>query len=123
MYFQNEIAPLVKKLTAKEQPVFVCRREEDPAEKRSALIREIGYDRVHITFPETKGPTEIGIRLVRDLCGTLTLGDTTEDDPENLLLVGDINLDGSDIRVSATISLKDFTGTANVVLREKDEVS
>ena len=107
---------LVEKLVAEDHAIEVCARD-DAAEKRQALVRAIGYDLVHVKFPHTKGGTEIGLRLQRDLCDDLDRVADPENGPERLRIVGDLTLDWVPIRVTAEFSLKSFAGTARVEKR------
>lgn len=117
--FGSVDSPLVEKLVTGEHQVEICSRAE-AEKKREDLIRQIGYDVVHVLFPNTKGGTEVGIHLQRDLCGDLNLTDDDSHGPGQLQLVGDLTLDWHPIRVTALVSLKSYKGTATVEKREPD---
>ncbi len=115
--FGSVESPLVEKLVVGEHQIEVCSRAEAD-KKREDLVRQIGYDLVHVIFPNTKGGTELGINLQRELCGDLNIPAKESGEPDTLRLVGDLTLDWKPIRVTALVSLKDFKGTATVVKRE-----
>lgn len=110
-------SPLVEKLIVGEHEIEVCSRS-DPETQREDLIRAIGYDLVHVLFPNTKGGTEIGINLQRELCDPLDIPEDRSEGPDRLRIVGDLTLDWVPIRVAADFSLRDYKGTATVEKRE-----
>src|SRR5437879_5467216 len=59
-YKENLMNELVKKLTSGKHPVEAVLRPEKTAEALQACIQR-GY--VHIKFTDTKGGTELGVRL------------------------------------------------------------
>lgn len=107
---------LVEKLAAGEHPIEVCARSNEK-DRLADLIRAIGFNLVHVTFPNTIGGTELGLHLQRELCDPLDIVADGSQNPETLKIVGDLTLDWVPIRVTATISLKDFTGVAVVEKR------
>ncbi|MEM6846627.1 MAG: hypothetical protein AAF580_00935 [Pseudomonadota bacterium] len=112
-------SPLVEKLVVGEHHIEVCSRS-DPDKRREDLIRAIGYDLVHVMFPNTTGGTEIGLNLQRALCDPLELPKDVDSGPERLKIVGDLTLDWVPIRVEADFSLQDYKGTATVRKRDED---
>lgn len=117
--FGSVESPLVERLVEGENQIEVCTRAEAD-KKREDLIRQIGYDLVHVKFPNTRGGTEIGIRLQRELCGDLEVPAEESDEPATVKLVGDLTLDWIPIRVTALVSLQDYTGTATVEKRDTE---
>jgi core binding factor beta subunit len=103
---------LVQKLTQEQRIVASMRPENTPALLKAAVDR--GY--VFIKFTETRGGTELGIRLIRDMSNT-------EADYENgtgsIHIVGDLTLDYVPVRFHGDINLATMEGTGRLEIREE----
>jgi hypothetical protein len=106
------VSDLVQRLTV-DQPIEVSIRPE-PTLTRLRTAIESGY--VHIKFTETRGGTELGARLDRDK-SDLTGGDLLEG-TGSVLLVGDLALDYTRVRLHGRIDLQTFVGTGHLEILE-----
>src|SRR5215813_15043822 len=101
---------LVDKLCEGDHPVIASLRPEKTAQALKERI-DLGY--VHIKFTETKGGTELGVRLDRDAL------DLSRADFENqagtVHLEGDLTLDYVKVRCVADIDLKTLAGKGHLV--------
>jgi hypothetical protein len=99
------VSELVNKLAVGDHPVEVSLRPE----KTAAVLKEcINRQYVHIKFTDTKGGTELGVRL--DPAATdLTKADLETGNGE-AKFVGNLTLDYVKVRCVATVNLKTFTG-------------
>jgi hypothetical protein len=98
------VSDLVQRLTA-DQPIEVSIRPEPTLDRLRAAI-ERGY--VHVKFNETRGGTELGIRLDREK-SDLTGGDLSTG-TGNILVVGDLELDYVQVRLHGRIDLQTLAG-------------
>lgn len=101
---------LVDKLCEGDHPVEVGQRPE----RTVKLFKEaIDRDYVHVKFTDTRGGTELGVRLDRDAC------DFSEADFENVTghvqLEGGLVLDYVKVRCIADIDLKTLEGKGHLV--------
>ncbi len=96
---------LVKRLSESDQPVEAGLRPEKTVK---ALKESIDRGYVHIKFTETRGGTELGVRLDRDAT------DLSDADFEHqagaVRLVGGLTLNYVKVRCTAEIDLKTLTG-------------
>jgi len=104
---------LVEKLSEGEHPVEVGLRPERTVELfKNALDR----DYVHIRFTDTKGGTELGVRLERDAC------DFSQADFESgtgtVHLEGGLTLDYVKVRCIADVDLASLAGKGHLVMVE-----
>jgi len=101
---------LVEKLCAGDHPVEASLRPERTAKALKDRI-EMGY--VHIKFTKTRGGTELGVRLDRDVT------DLSHADFENqkgtVHLEGDLTLDYVKVRCIADIELQTLEGKGHLV--------
>ena len=96
---------LVKKLTSGKHPVEAVLRPEKTAEALQACIQR-GY--VHIKFTDTKGGTELGVRL--DPSQTdLTNADFSTGQGQ-IRLAGSLKLDYEPVKCIAIINLSGLKG-------------
>jgi Core binding factor beta subunit len=106
---------LVQKLT-QEQRIIASLRPEPKLEYLKAAV-DRGY--VLIKFTETRGGTELGIRMIPEL------SKTTEADFENgkgtLWLSGDLTLDYVPVRFHGHIDLESLEGTGRLEIREEEK--
>lgn len=97
---------LVERLSQGQHPVeFRCRPETSLAALRDRLQQGL----VHVRFTDTRGGTELGVRIDRDACdfkrGDLEAGTGAVD------LVGNLTLDYVPVRFVATLDLQTLKGT------------
>lgn len=101
---------LVDKLCEGEHQVEVGLRPE----KSVKLLKEaLGRDYVHIKFKNTKGGTELGVRLDKDACN-LSNADL-EGGTGTIHLEGELTLDYVRVRCIADIALKTLEGEGHLV--------
>jgi len=105
------INELVKKLSTGRHEVTIGNREEPYSEIKERLI-DMKY--IHITFPNTKGGTELGINVDTDSC------DLKDADFEkgvgSVHIEGTTNLNYCDVRCVADIDLKTKKGQGALVI-------
>jgi uncharacterized protein YbdZ (MbtH family) len=101
---------LVEKLCEGDHPVIASLRPEKTVDAFKDRI-DMGY--VHIKFTETKGGTELGIRLDRN---TLDLSQADfENQSGSAHLEGELTLDYVKVRCIADLDLKTLTGKGRLV--------
>ncbi len=101
---------LVEKLCEGDHPVEASLRPEKTAKALKDRI-DMGY--VHIKFTETRGGTELGVRLDRD---TLDLSQADfESQTGKVHLEGNLTLDYVKVRCIADIDLKTLAGKGRLV--------
>lgn len=107
---------LVRRLCENHNPVeVIIRPERTAAALKKALER--GY--VHVRFSETKGGTEIGVRVDSDLTD---LTGANFEGPEGVIkLVGTLVLDYVPVRCTARIDLKTLMGDGQLEVLESAE--
>ena len=103
---------LVQRLT-QEQPVIVSLRPEATPER---LKDAVGRGYVHIKFTETRGGTELGIRLIQDLSDLS--GANYEAGSGKIHIVGDLVLDYVPVRFHGDLDLGSMAGTGRLEIRE-----
>jgi uncharacterized protein YbdZ (MbtH family) len=101
---------LVERLCEGDRPVEMSMRPE----KSAKLLKE-GIDRnfVHIKFTDTKGGTELGVRLDKDACD-FSKGDF-ESGTGTIHLEGGLTLDYVKVRCIADINLETLAGAGHLV--------
>jgi uncharacterized protein YbdZ (MbtH family) len=100
---------LVTRLCREDQSVEV---RTFPEKSPLALKESIDRNYVHIRFPNTKGGTELGIRIDPQ---ELNQDNADFEKPEGVVkLVGNLTLDYVKLRCSSEIDLKTLTGTARL---------
>ena len=104
---------LVQKLT-QEQPIVASLRPETNLQYLKAAV-DRGY--VYIKFTETRGGTELGIRLIPDL-SDLTKANW-ESGTGSIHIVGDLTLDYVPVRFHGDIDLEKLAGTGRLEIREE----
>jgi len=104
---------LVQRLT-QEQPIIASLRPEATAQRLKEAV-DRGY--VHIKFTETRGGTELGIRLIPDL-SDLT-GANYENSTGTIRFAGDLTLDYVPVRFHGHIDLASMAGTGRLEVREE----
>lgn len=102
---------LVRRLT-EEQPVEASLRPERTVELFQEAL-ERGY--VHVLFPNTRGGTELGVRLDRE-ASDLSGADYAAA-AGRVRLVGDLTLDDVPVRFHGTIDLDTLKGTGRLAPR------
>jgi uncharacterized protein YbdZ (MbtH family) len=101
---------LVDKLCEGDHPVEASLRPEKTAKALKDRL-DLGY--VHIKFTETRGGTELGVRLDRD---TLDVNHADfESQAGEVHLEGDLTLDYVKVRCIADIDLKTLKGKGHLV--------
>ncbi|WHA04456.1 hypothetical protein N3Z17_04335 [Candidatus Bandiella numerosa] len=105
------INELVKRLSTGKHEVTIGNREEPYSEIKERLV-DMKY--IHITFPNTKGGTELGINVDTDSC------DLKDADFEkgvgSVHIEGTTNLNYCDVRCVADIDLKTKKGQGALVI-------
>jgi len=109
------MSELVDKLSEGSHPVEVSLRPE----KSAAVLKEcVDREYVHIRFTDTRGGTELGVRLNMTL-SDLSKADFAKGEGESRF-VGDLTLDYVRVRCVADIDLKSFSGKGHLeVLRAR----
>lgn len=105
---------LVQRLTREQHVVAGLRPEATLAAFREALDRKY----VHVKFTETRGGTELGVRLddqASDLSGADFDGGSG-----SVTVVGDLTLDYVKVRLHATIDLSTLEGTGRLEVLEDE---
>lgn len=108
---------LVQKLT-QEQPIVASLRPETNLQYLKAAV-DRGY--VYIKFTETRGGTELGIRLIPEM-SDLTKANW-ESGTGSIHIVGDLVLDYVPVRFHGDIDLGSLAGTGRLEIRETAEAS
>jgi hypothetical protein len=108
---------LVQKLT-QEQPIIASLRPETTVAQLKAAV-DRGY--VYIKFTETRGGTELGIRMIPDLSNVSTAD--FEKGTGSIHLVGDLVLDYVPVRFHGDIDLASMAGTGRLEIRETADTS
>lgn len=104
---------LVQRLT-QEQPIVASMRPEPTLENLRAAI-DRGY--VYIKFTETRGGTELGIRLDQER-SDLTRGDLAQG-TGSVHIVGELVLDYVPVRFHGDLDLQTLKGTGRLEILEK----
>jgi uncharacterized protein YbdZ (MbtH family) len=106
---ENESGSLVKKLSQGTHPVEVTMRPEKTLKAFKGCI-DRGY--VHVKFTDTKGGTELGVRLTPDM-SDLTAANF-DHGTGKAKIVGDLMLDYVKVRCIANINLDTFAGDGHL---------
>ena len=105
------INELVKRLSTGKHKVTIVNRKEPYSEIKERLI-DMKY--IHITFPNTKGGTELGINVDTDSC------DLKDADFEkgigSVHIEGTTNLNYCDVRCVADVDLESRKGEGYLVV-------
>jgi hypothetical protein len=109
----NAMNDLVQRLT-QEQPIIASLRPEATAER---LKDAVGRGYVHIKFTETRGGTELGIRLDKEKSDVS--GANYETGTGSIHIVGDLTLDYVPVRFHGDIDLASMAGTGRLEVREE----
>jgi Core binding factor beta subunit len=104
---------LVQRLT-QDQPIIASIRPEATAARLKEAV-DRGY--VHIKFTETRGGTELGIRLIREQSDVT--GANFEAGTGSIHIVGDLTLDYVPVRFHGDIDLASMAGTGRLEIREE----
>ena len=99
---------LVQRLT-EEQPIEAVLRPEPTAAALKAAV-DRGY--VHVKFVDTRGGTELGVRL--DPEATDAAGADFEAGAGSLKIVGELTLDYTRVRLHGTLDLASLKGTGRL---------
>lgn len=100
---------LVQRLSTGEHPVEVSLRPDKTA---AALKERIDLGHVHIKFTDTRGGTELGVKLDRDACD---LSQANFDQPVGTVhLVGELILNYVKVRCVADIDLATLEGSGHL---------
>ena len=108
---EPEEESLVERLCRGEHPVEVSLRPEKTAKALKERI-DLGY--VHVKFTDTKGGTELGVRLDRDKVDVS--GADFENGTGKLRLVGGLTLDYVKVRCIADLDLASLGGQGRLEL-------
>ncbi len=108
---------LVEKLT-QEQPIVASLRPQTTLDQLKAAV-DRGY--VHVKFTETRGGTELGIRLDREK--SELAGADFETGAGSIRIVGDLVLDYVPVRFHGTLDLASLAGTGRLEILEAAEKS
>lgn len=110
---------LVTRLATGEHPVELMLRPEPTV---SRLREALDHQYVHIRFPDTEGGTELGVRISGPECDLAAVDRHIEPhtaqrdgEPGHIRLVGELSLDGAEVRCVAKIDLATFTGSGHLV--------
>lgn len=103
------MSELVQKLSNVEQPVEISLRPERNIKVLKECI-DRGY--VHVKFTETKGGTELGIRLDRDASN---LNADFDKGVGKITLVGGLTLDYVKVQCVAEIDLSSLSGKGRLI--------
>lgn len=93
----------------KEQPIIASLRPEPTVEVFKAAI-DRGY--VHLKFTQTKGGTELGVRLEPDACDLSSASFANR--TGTLKLVGTLVLNYDKVRMHANVALETLAGTGHL---------
>ena len=105
---ENIGATLLERL-AKEQPVCLVLRPEATA---AALSEALSRNFVHVKFVETKGGTELGVRLEAE--DSSRLRSEVEGGTSSIGIAGRLVLDGHPVRCVASIELESLSGSGRL---------
>ena len=105
---------LVKKLTEGDHPVEASLRPEKTVQ---AFKECIDRRYVHIKFTDTKGGTDLGIRVDEDALD-LSQADFEKEEGK-VSLAGNLTLDYEKVRLFAEIDLATLNGTGHLELRSE----
>ena len=100
---------LVQRLSQGDHPVEASLRPERTVEALKERI-DMGY--VHIKFTDTRGGTELGVRL--DQAATNVGHANFEDQSGSVRLVGNLTLDYVPVQCVADIDLETLSGTGHL---------
>src|SRR5215813_4256346 len=100
---------LVDRLSAGDHPVEVSLR---PTSSAKALQEALDTGYVRIKFTETKGGTELGVHVNKDLCDFQ--GADFEQSTGRAKIVGDLTLDYTRVRCIADIDLQTLAGQSHL---------
>lgn len=103
------MSDLVRRLIEQEQDVEVSFRPRATAESFENCLKR-GY--IHLLFPNTKGGTELGIRI--DPARSNVKEADFKQQKGKLLLAGTLQLDFIEVRCSAEIDAATFKGKARL---------
>jgi hypothetical protein len=101
---------LVQRLSEGEHPVIANPGREKTA---GALRERIDIGLVHIKFTDTRGGTELGVRLDREACDFS--GADFENGTGTLRIVGTLTLNYVKVQCIATIDIKTLEGQGHLV--------
>jgi hypothetical protein len=104
------MSDLVRRLSEGEHAVELSLR---PARTAEALKERLDSGYVHVKFPNTRGGTELGVRL--DPALTDISGADFERGTGRVSLAGELTLDFVRVRCVAQVELSSFTGTGRLV--------
>ena len=102
---------LVKKLSTGKHNVTIGNRNESYSEIEKRII---DVKHIHITFPNTKGGTELGINIDTESCD-LTKADFNKGEGK-IHIEGRTNLNYCDVKCIADVDLKSREGKGNLVV-------
>jgi len=105
------INELVKRLSTGKHEVTIGNRKEPYSEIKERLI-DMKY--IHITFPNTKGGTELGINVDTGNCDLKNAD--FEKGVGSVHIEGTTNLNYCDVRCTADIDLKTKKGQGSLVI-------
>jgi hypothetical protein len=109
---------LVQRLT-KEQPIVVSLRPEaNLANFKAAVDRRY----VHVLFTETRGGTELGVRLANPEDLDLSNADLEKGTGE-VQIAGNLTLDYVPVRCHAKIDVASLKGTGWLEIREEEKAA
>lgn len=103
------MSELVQRLCTGEHPVEVVLR---PQKTATALQECIGRGFVHIKFTNTRGGTELGVRIDKDRSDFAAADFSTQ--TGRVKFVGGLTLDYVKVRCVADINLETFNGTGHL---------
>jgi uncharacterized protein YbdZ (MbtH family) len=110
---EDEEESLVERLSTGDHPAEISLRPERTA---SALKAAIDRGHVFVRFTDTKGGTELGVRLDPD--ATRLDGADFEACTGQIRLEGDLTLDFEPVRCVADIELATMEGLGRLIIRE-----
>jgi hypothetical protein len=103
------MSALVEKLSQDTHPVEISLRPERSAK---ALEQSIERGLVHVKFTDTRGGTELGVRLDRDASA---LAADYDSGTGHITLVGHLTLDYQKVRCVAEIDVATLTGSGRLI--------
>ncbi|MBP3325579.1 MAG: hypothetical protein J6L77_04060 [Coprococcus sp.] len=100
---------LVTFLISKQQPVRAVLKPDETLDEFVACMKR---KFVNLVFTDTKGNTEIGIKIAESSVKAEEIDDSTE----TIILRGECGLNFEKIKVKVELSLKDFAGFAEITV-------
>ena len=109
------MSELVQKLAEGDHRVVLRSFQEDPVKELKDRIDRYNY--VHVKFTETRGGTELGVRLDNELTD---LSQANFDEGKGAVhLVGELTLDYVKVRCVADVNIENMEGKGHLEILEE----